>query len=176
MSILQEELELIEKNEARVIFIDKWSNSMEYINTTMRAIKKVQRNCNLLHMCIHDSSILETEYSCLIFDKLVRNDDLIQYMIYNKELKSVSRITTSENLFTYRYYKFKIYMFEDEANLKSSNELSILGFANWIETRYHLLSLQCCRSQRYRLKFFHLNDHELLLCRLQLHLRLIRFL
>ena len=39
-------------------------------------------------------------------------------MIYNKELKSVSRITTSENLFTYRYYKFKIYMFEDEANLK----------------------------------------------------------
>lgn len=118
MSILQEELELIEKNEARVIFIDKWSNSMEYINTTMRAIKKVQRNCNLLHMCIHDSTILETEYSCLIFDKLVRNDDLIQYMIYNKELKSVSRITTSENLFTYRYYKFKIYMFEDEANLK----------------------------------------------------------
>ena len=118
LSIIQEELQLIKPNENRSLFLEKWSESLEYINTTMRAIKKVQRNCNLLNKCIHNSEILEKEYSCFIFDKLVRNDDLIQYMIYNKELESVAKITTSENLFSYRYYKFKIFVFEDEGNLK----------------------------------------------------------
>lgn len=116
--IIQESLQLLKPNDKKSLFLKKWCQSLEYINTTMRAIKKVQRNCNLLSKCIHNSEILEKEYSCFIFDKLVRNDDLIQYMIYNKELESVAKITTSENLFSYRYYKFKIYIFEDEGNLK----------------------------------------------------------
>jgi len=30
-------------------FYDKWTSRLEYINTTMRAIRKIQTDCSLLH-------------------------------------------------------------------------------------------------------------------------------
>ena len=32
--------------------------NLNYINTTMRSIRKLQNDCSLLHMCSTDSSIL----------------------------------------------------------------------------------------------------------------------
>lgn len=126
MVILQQNTSLVKSNNSQQQFIDKWCSQLDYINTTMRAIKKVQRNCELLNMCLNDENILQQEHNCFVFDKLKRSDELIQYMIYNKKLQSVAKITTKENLTNYNFYKFKIYLFQDEANLKK-------------KIRYHLL-------------------------------------
>ena len=31
-----------------ILFYEKWTNRLEYINTTMRAIRKIQTDCSLL--------------------------------------------------------------------------------------------------------------------------------
>ena len=46
-------------------------SSIEYINTTMRSIRKVQNDCSLLKICMDDPTIQETVYDGYIFDKLI---------------------------------------------------------------------------------------------------------
>ena len=47
-------------NDSEINFlIREHFNELEYINITMRSIRKIQYDCNLLHMCNHDSTIVE---------------------------------------------------------------------------------------------------------------------
>ena len=66
--------------------IDQVSQSIDYINMTMRSVRKVQNDCAILKICSDDKSILNNTYEGFIFDKIVRNDMLYQYMVYLKQL------------------------------------------------------------------------------------------
>ena len=83
------------------IFYDRWINELDYINVTMRAIRKFQNDCNLLYLCNNDPAILEKEYTGYCFDKLIRNDGLYQFIVFLPELKLASRITMRDNLNEY---------------------------------------------------------------------------
>jgi exoribonuclease R len=109
-------------NDARK-FLDNWLNQMEYLNTTMRAIRKIQTDCTILQRCFDDPLIMERSYSGIIFDKVIRNDGYLSYMVYLKELKLLSRITTSVHLENYSHHAFNIYLFEDEDNTKKKIRL-----------------------------------------------------
>ena len=56
----------------------------------MRSIRKVQNDCSLLKICMEDSEVLNKVYEGFIFDKLVRNDALYQYMVYLPEINMVN--------------------------------------------------------------------------------------
>ena len=43
-------------------FYNKWISELEYINTTMRAIRKVQNDCSLLDTCFNKPETLEKTY------------------------------------------------------------------------------------------------------------------
>lgn len=126
MAKLQKNMKMVNYGENFVLFYDKWTNRLEYINTTMRAIRKIQTDCSLLHLCSTDSEILETEYDGYIFDKIIRNDGLFQYIVYLENLKSVSRITSRFDLNNFQKYKFKVFVFQEEATLKKKIRLHIL--------------------------------------------------
>ena len=103
MIILQRKLGLSSYNENMNIFFDKWTSdeALDYINTTMRSIRKVQNDCSLLKICYDDNDKLNKIYEGYIFDKIIRNDGLYQYMVYIPELKTVNRFTSrhlKENL------------------------------------------------------------------------------
>ena len=107
-------------------FEDRWIGKLEYINTTMRAIRKIQNDCNLLEMCTNKPEICEREHNGYIFDKLERSDGLFQYIVYLPELKIVSRLTI-RNVFTdYSNYKFKIFVFHDESSLKKKIRIHLV--------------------------------------------------
>jgi hypothetical protein len=89
----------------------------------MRAIRKIQNDCNLLTMCTNKPEICEREYDGYIFDKLERSDGLFQYVVYLPHLKIVSRITLRNDLTDYNKYKFKIFVFHDESSLKKKIRL-----------------------------------------------------
>jgi exoribonuclease R len=108
------------------IFYDKWINDIEYINITMRAIRKVQNDCNLLDTCYNDPQILEKEYDGYCFDKLTRNDGLYHFIIYLPELRLASRITMRENLEEYEKRKYKLYLFSNEDNFKKKIRLQVI--------------------------------------------------
>jgi|UniRef100_A0A6C0CVZ6 exoribonuclease R len=126
MAKLQKNMKMVSYGEKFDMFYEKWTNRLEYINTTMRAIRKIQTDCSLLHLCSTDNTVLETEYDGYVFDKIVRNDGLFQYIVYLENLKSVSRITSRFDLINFQKYKFKVFVFQEEATLKKKIRLHIL--------------------------------------------------
>lgn len=127
MMKLQEKLGLVEWGEKATEFYQYWTSdkSIEYINTTMRSIRRVQNDCMLLNICTTNKEILETIYNGFIFDKIKRNDGLYQYMVYLKEINMTNRITTRHDFKNYSFQHFKIYIFHDQERLKHKVRLEI---------------------------------------------------
>jgi exoribonuclease R len=108
-------------------FIEKWANEMEYINTAMRSIRKVQTDCELMNRCFNTPDIMNIEHTGVLFDKIVRNDGRINYMVYLEDLKLLSRISTSIDLTNYSIARFKLFLFENEDKTKKKIRLHILS-------------------------------------------------
>jgi exoribonuclease R len=104
-------------------FYMKWLGELEYINTTMKMIRRVQNDCSLLHLCTTNEEVMEKNYEGYTFDKIMRNDGLYQYVVYIPELKMVSRITERENIEDYEKHEFKLYLFHDEEKFKKKIRL-----------------------------------------------------
>ena len=109
-------------------FYDKWTSDekIEYINKTMRSIRKVQNDCSLLNLCENNKEMLEKTYTGFIFDKIERNDKLYQYMVYIPELKMVNRFTSRYDMINNKNYEFKIFIFIDEIRLKQKIRLELI--------------------------------------------------
>tara|TARA_B100001093_G_C26858627_1_gene1028734 strand:- start:3271 stop:5028 length:1758 start_codon:yes stop_codon:yes gene_type:complete len=124
---LQDVLGLVELKGEALDFYNNWTSdkSIEYINQTMRSIRRVQNECSLLSMCQEDENITKKIYRGYIFDKIIRNDALYQYMVYLPEIKMTNRITSRHDLDLNSSYEFKIYVFRDEARLKHKIRLEI---------------------------------------------------
>lgn len=120
---IQEKLNIITVNENLSRFYCNWIDNLDYINTSMRAIRKVQIDCNILDMCSKNAKMLETEYHGYLFDKVLRDNKFHQYTVYLPELKIISRINLKEHLEDYAKKNFKIYLIHDEASLKKKIRL-----------------------------------------------------
>ena len=108
------------------VFLENWMTQMEYINTSMRYIRKVQTSCELLSHCFKHPEMMENQYRGVVFDKIVKNDGFITYMVYLEELKLLSRITTQTDVSNYSYNNFNMYLFEDEDKLKKKIRLQLV--------------------------------------------------
>jgi exoribonuclease R len=107
-------------------FYDKWLQDIDYINATMRSIRKVQCDCSLLDLCHNNPETMEKEYNGYLFDKISRNDGLFQYVVFLPQLKLSSRITLRENFDNFECKKFKLYLFNDEEKFKRKIRLSLV--------------------------------------------------
>lgn len=107
-------------------FYEKWLNEIDYINTTMRSIRKVQCDCSLLDLCHNNPEVMQKEYDGYLFDKINRNDGLYQYVVFLPELKLSSRITWREDVDNFISKKFKLYLFNDEEKFKKKIRLHLL--------------------------------------------------
>ena len=116
---------MITLSEHADLFYRKWLQDLDYINTTMRSIRKVQQDCNLLHLCSTQPDIMDTLYQGYTFDKICRNDGLYQYIVYLPDFKMVSRITVREELSNYEMRNYKLYLFYNEENFKKKIRLQL---------------------------------------------------
>ena len=117
---------MINLSDNAINFYNKWICQLDYINTTMRSIRKVQNDCTLLDLCSNQPSVMEKTYDGYSFDKLERSDGLFQCIVYLPELKLVSRITTRINLNNYEKKLYKLYLFHDEDRFKKKIRLQLL--------------------------------------------------
>lgn len=122
----QQNTGIITLSENAISFYKKWIADLEYINITMRSIRKVQNDCNLLHMCATSPEIMEKNYTGYVFDKIIRNDGLFQYVVYLPELKMASRVTFRENIENYALREYKLYVFHDEEKFKKKIRLQLI--------------------------------------------------
>ena len=107
-------------------FYIKWINDIDYINTTMRSIRKVQCDTNLLHLCEVNPEIMDKLYQGFMFDKLKRDDGLFQFVVFLPELKLSARITTRDDINNFDENKFKLYLFKNEEKFKKKIRLQLL--------------------------------------------------
>jgi len=107
-------------------FYNMWLEDIDYINTTMRSIRKVQCDCSLLDLCHNNNEVMDKEYDGYLFDKINRNDGLYQFVVFLPELKLSSRITMRDNFDNFECKKFKLYLFNNEENFKRKIRLQIM--------------------------------------------------
>jgi exoribonuclease R len=122
----QHALGIIKLSENVEKFYNKWLGDIDYINVTMRSIRKVQCDCTLLDLCHNSPEVMEKEYDGYLFDKISRNDGLYQFIVFLPELKLSSRITMRENNNNFDCKKFKLYLFNDEEKFKRKIRLHLL--------------------------------------------------
>jgi len=123
MLLLQDKLDLVTFNNKSKKFYTHWFAKLDYINTTMQAIRKVQNDCSLLNRCIQEKN---PEYLGYIFNKIERNDGLLQYMVYLPNLKMVNRFICQTEYNNFSKHLFKIYIFMDEDRLKHRIRIEII--------------------------------------------------
>ena len=109
-------------------FYQYWTSieKISYINTTTKSIKKVQNECNLLHLCTSDPTILEKVWNGYVFDIVEHNNGLFQYIIYIHELKIFGKIVLREKLALYYKGNFKLFIFNNEAKMKKKIRLQYI--------------------------------------------------
>ena len=134
---LQKNLNMILLGNETNIFYNKWITKIEYINTTMRNIRKIQNECNLLAMCTISVAqfrlgsderldICDKIYEGYCFDKMIRNGGLFQYVVYLPELKMTSKIVTRVDMEEYSRQNYKLYIFQDEDKLRKKIRIQLL--------------------------------------------------
>jgi len=117
---------MINLSESTNNFYNKWLSELDYINATMRSIRKVQCDCSLLDLCHNNPEVMDKQYDGYLFDKIYRNDGLYQYVVFLPELKLSSRITLREDYENFTDKKFKLYLFNDEEKFKRKIRLHLL--------------------------------------------------
>jgi exoribonuclease R len=127
MICLQRNLGLVELSSHSVQFYESWLQEMDYINTTMRAIRRVQTDCNLLDICSSRPDILDKEYECYLFDKLERNDGLYLFVVYLPKHKLICRLVLRDDLPNFSKCMCRLYIFEDEDKFKKKIRLQIIS-------------------------------------------------
>jgi hypothetical protein len=122
----QQNFGLITLSTDAIDFYNNWIQQIDYINVTMRSIRKIQNDCNLLDICYNNPYILEKTYDGYCFDKLIRNDGLYQFIVFLPELRLSSRITIRDNLENYEKKQYKLFLFSDEEKFKKKIRLQIV--------------------------------------------------
>ncbi len=123
---IQENMGLITLSSSAGDFYRRWIEQLEYINTTMRSIRKVQNDCALLDTCFNDPNILDKTYDGYCFDKLVRNDGLFQFIVFLPALKLTAKITLRDSLENYDLRQYRLYLFNDEDKCKKKIRLHLV--------------------------------------------------
>ena len=118
MMQLQQNLELINLSNTANEFYTKWYEKLDYINTSMRAIRRVQTDCNILCLCVNKPEILDKIYDGYIFDKIERANKYLQYTVYIPSIKIITRVNIKNDMEDYTCHKFKLYLIEDGMTLK----------------------------------------------------------
>ena len=92
----------------------------------MRAIRRVQTDCNILYLCVNRPETLDKIYDGYIFDKIERLNKNLQYTVYIPSIKIITRVNIKEDMEDYSCHKFKLYLIEDGVTLKRKIRAEII--------------------------------------------------
>jgi len=121
----QQVTNMIHLSENAIRFYEKWLKDLAYINTTMKSIRKVQIDCDLLALCHNHPQTIKEQYDGYVFNRIERQDELFQYFVFLPKLKLSSRITTNRRFENYEKHTFALFVFNDEEHFKRKIRLEL---------------------------------------------------
>jgi exoribonuclease R len=113
------------QNTTHQSFFNKWREQIDYINQSMRLIRKVQEDCEILYRCTANPELLDREHKGILFDRTKKNDGFYNYMVYLEDVGILSKIVTYEELQEYTYMTFRLFLFQGEDKIKRKIRVSI---------------------------------------------------
>lgn len=107
-------------------FVANWLHKIDYINSTMKSIRKVQTDCELLTLCVSSPEVMENIHAGILFDKNKKTDTQFTYMVYMEDIKMLTRVTTDIDYALYATVNCKLYLFQDEDKVRNKIRTVIL--------------------------------------------------
>lgn len=97
-------------------FYTYWTTGerLEFMNTSMRAIRRVQQDCELISKCVKEPERLDQMVEGYVFDRIIKTDGMYQYTVYfpHSNWKMITRCITPTYCEEYSAHQFKIYLFK----------------------------------------------------------------
>lgn len=112
-------------SDSALQFYDTWIKEIDYINTSMKLLRRVQNDCNLLHAFYKNPESIEKTYSGYCFDEKALDNDLYKYNLYLPELKTTSFVICSK-LVLFEKHQFKLFVFNNEDKMKKKIRLHLV--------------------------------------------------
>ena len=107
-------------------FVEKWTQNLNHINSSMKNVKKLQMNCHLVHHCFSNSFVMKETYEGVVFEKILKKNDHFSYMVLIEKLKLLSTFTTNIDLPELSRHTFQLFLFEEENDLKKKIKVVML--------------------------------------------------
>ena len=106
-------------SDAAHTFYSSWIEKLDYINLTTKTIRRVQNDCDLLHLCTNNADVMEREYDGYLFNKVaIEEDGSFQYSVFLPHLKMTSRVIVADGELEFSSRRFKLFLFKNEENFK----------------------------------------------------------
>jgi hypothetical protein len=115
-----------ERSDKSSLFLEKWLRDIDYINNSMRSIRKIQTECSLLNLCLKDSNILSSIHTGIVFDKIKKSDGTYNYMVYLQSIRMLCRYICPINMENYSKGKFMLFVFHNEDKFKKKIKLQLI--------------------------------------------------
>jgi exoribonuclease R len=124
----QENENMLPLTENAKQFYTKWTTraELDYINSTMRSIRKVQNDCALLEMYTNNPDKLQEIYEGYLFDRVDWKNGIYQYFVHLPKIKMTLRIQLTELIDNYQKRNFKLYLFLDEESFKKKIRIQLV--------------------------------------------------
>jgi exoribonuclease R len=106
-------------------FLNTWQSKLPEINQSMRAIRKVQIDCDLLHRCNAHPEWMQHPHLGVIFDRFERPDGTYSYMVHLSNLNVLGRFVSNEKYVNYSLMEFKLFVFHDSDKINRKIRLAI---------------------------------------------------
>ena len=116
-------------SDTAITFLNKWTNRIEFINSSTKSIRKIQNESKLLNMCFGNNEIMNNKHNGILFERTFNEKtELYVYTVYMENLKLISKIKSKEKFENNTEHTFKIFLFENEERTKKKIKLSFLSF------------------------------------------------
>ena len=125
--IFMKEYMSISLSKDAIQFLTSYMQQIPHINQSMRAIRKVQMNCELMSKCYMSSTIMTEQHIGVVFQKTPKQPyDKWTYMVYLQKYKLLSKITCSHEMDNYSQHLFSIVLFYDENHIAKKIRLQLI--------------------------------------------------
>jgi hypothetical protein len=103
-------------------FMDMIVSDMDKLNSTMKNIRKVQSDCDVLCRVYTNTDITESILDVVILTRI----DEHKYNVYVPDLKWIATIHSLETFEIYQHIKCKVYIFENEEQMRKKIRLQVM--------------------------------------------------
>jgi exoribonuclease R len=101
-------------------FLQSNCQKIQKINTNSKAIRKVQMNCELMYLSIHND-IMNNTYDAMVFQQAEKG-----YLVYISELKLLAKIKTTKDLSIKTMIQCRIYVFQKEDSITQKIKVDLV--------------------------------------------------